>query len=420
MKGDVTAREKRPLIHMVWTRAIDGQPLAGRLVVARQVREAARQIAEVRESVLCSSVESGGGGTIRAGMAWLVSVFRGPLLPVQCVLYAGADARRVADEVDPATSVVYLDGVRSFAVLRRLRARFPGMRIVVDFDDLMSRRMALLIEAGEGLSPGHLSNKMSALTKWLIRKLGHLLVRYERWTLPRLEREITRLADATVLLSSADRADLDDDSHATCYTILPAVSVHSLPSPLDAGPIRFVFIGSDVLTQNRMTIDYLLDLWRNHSIDAELVLYGRQVRPHPTIPKVRFAGYVQDIAEVYDGRSVLLSPALLRGGIKTKVLEAFSYGAAVVGNAATFEALPLQGYPLICDGEAALLAIIADPAAARAQFDAAAQIGSDYLAKEHAPERFVQQWRRALGAEGTVAPASRTAGDMPRAVAQLR
>ena len=40
---------------------------------------------------------------------------------------------------------------------------------------------------------------------------------------------------------------------------------------------------------------------------------------------------------------VLFSPGLLRGGLKTKVLEAFAFGCVVIGNEVTFEGLHLDG-----------------------------------------------------------------------------
>ena len=57
-------------------------------------------------------------------------------------------------------------------------------------------------------------------------------------------------------------------------------------------------------------------------------------------------GFVADLNDVYAPGSILLVPAVLPGGIKTKVLEAFSFGCAVLGNPLAFEGLDIQDYPL--------------------------------------------------------------------------
>jgi glycosyltransferase involved in cell wall biosynthesis len=164
-------------------------------------------------------------------------------------------------------------------------------------------------------------------------------------------------------------------------------------------PARFVFVGSDALTQNRLTIDYLVELWRRYAIATPLVLYGQHARALVLPPGVEAAGYAGQIAEIYDGRSVLLTPSRIGGGIKTKVLEAFAYGAPVIGNSLTFEALPIGNYPLLVDQEAELVAFLRDPMRRRALFDEAVAHGLSYIAQNHSAEVFASRWRNLLTPE---------------------
>jgi glycosyltransferase involved in cell wall biosynthesis len=172
----------------------------------------------------------------------------------------------------------------------------------------------------------------------------------------------------------------------------------SPPVPLK-GPVRFVFIGSDALTQNRLTIDYLLDLWRRHAIAAPLVFFGLQSRTLDLPANVSVAGYVDSIAQVYDGHSVLLTPSMIGGGVKTKVLEAFAHGAPVIANALTFESMPIGDYPLNISEESALVGIVGAPERHMALFDRAAEAGAAYLARFHGAETFAASWRRVMDPE---------------------
>jgi hypothetical protein len=115
-------------------------------------------------------------------------------------------------------------------------------------------------------------------------------------------------------------------------------------------------------------------------------------------------GYVEDLREVYDGHSVLLSPVFLRGGIKTKIPEAFARGCPVAGNAAAFEGLGLADYPLMLETEAEWRALVTDPKAWLAQLREGARAGRAFVVAELSPRVFRARWRAALGVEPVDTP----------------
>jgi hypothetical protein len=84
------------------------------------------------------------------------------------------------------------------------------------------------------------------------------------------------------------------------------------------------------------------------------------------------------------------------GSIKTKMLEAFAHGTAVIGNAATFEAVPLLNCRFQVGYEADLPAIRRDPGAHRAVLEEAACFGVRCLAEWHAPAVFAAAWKQML------------------------
>ncbi len=394
----------RPAITMIWTRKLDGESMAGRLRIAQAIRSALSDWADLTLVRLPTPLTDRSiRRAARSALAWLSSFVKGPILPLQCALFASAtDHERVCAAIPNAVTSIYLDGVRSYALLVRLRRERPDLRIVVDLDDLMSRRMELLLKSGQPLSPGYLTKHLPGMVKTLVmsRGLGALIVRFELNTLRVIERRLAALADALVLLSSEDAQVLrqlceGQPQRASIEVIAPGVEAVAAPQPLSS-PARFVFIGSDALTQNRLTIDYLLDLWRRHAIETPLVLFGLQGRALDLPPAVSMAGYVDQIADVYDGHSVLLTPSMIGGGLKTKVLEAFAYGAPVIGNPLTFESMPIEDYPLNFSDEAALVELLRQPQTHQALFDTAAAAGAAYLAAHHSPEVFTARWRRIM------------------------
>jgi glycosyltransferase involved in cell wall biosynthesis len=376
--------------------------MAGRLHTARAIRSALDGWADLSchrlPSVLTDPAME---RTFGAALAGIWSLFSPPLLPLQCALFASRrDLDLLIDALPADLTSVYLDGVRSYSLLVSLRRARPRLRIVTDLDDLMTRRMDLLLQAGETLSPGYLTKHLPGplLLALAFRPIGRLIVRFERSTLRRVERRIRELSDAVVLTSEWDAAVLQGfapQGRAEIVVIAPPSPVAPSPTPFSA-PARFVFVGSDALTQNRRTIDYLVDLWRRFDIRTPLVLYGLRSRDTPLPEAVSAPGYVERIEDVYDGRSVLLTPSWMGGGLKTKVLEAFAYGAAVIGNDTTFEAIRLPNYPLTINDEAQLVTIAKDPTAWTATFAEAARIGMNYIATDHDPDTFRARWRAVM------------------------
>jgi glycosyltransferase involved in cell wall biosynthesis len=142
--------------------------------------------------------------------------------------------------------------------------------------------------------------------------------------------------------------------------VLPPAVGFPVPGLVTRTCNAFVFVGSDSLLQNRLSIEFLVDLWRTTRPERPLQIIGRMTRPWPETPGVRFEGFVADLAEIYRNDVVALSPSFVEGGIKTKVLEALGYGTLAVGNALTFEGMGCDPGPLAMSaGE--LAAFVGDP-----------------------------------------------------------
>jgi hypothetical protein len=334
------------------------------------------------------------------------SLFGRQRLPTQCLLYLpgsqAASLAAAARAADPA--IIYLDGIRAAPFLPALRAACPKARIVLDMDDLMSRRWREWRRAGIGLTLGFIERYLPAGLLRLAAGGPHarLFQRFETAALRRVEREVAGSADL-VAFTSEHEAALYRRLLARQRRPAPALAAINPPVPAVApvrwegrGRLRFAFVGTDQIPQNWLTIDYLVALWQRLRPSAELVLVGRLQRRYPDVPGVVRAGFVADLKDVYTPDTVLLAPAFIRGGIKTKVAEAFAHGCPVLGNAATFDGMSLpRAYPLRLP-LAGLEAIVADPGSAGERFAAAAGIGRAYVEGTFGEDLFRQRWVAAL------------------------
>jgi glycosyltransferase involved in cell wall biosynthesis len=390
---------------LVLTRSIAQDSSFGREKTLREIHRALDAGFEVRQLQLHSLLET---RRIRdfasAGARWLFGLVTGRPIPLQTVLYSGeTEIRRLAHALsEDHFDAVYVDSVRCQILARRLRARLPNVRLVVDFDDLMSRRLEQLNRKRIPLSLGFLQHLAPKPLQSLIQgPLSGLITRYEAAALKRAELEMVNSAQAVVLVSSAER-----DILRRTVTSAKRATIHAIPPPATtceeatavSGPYRFVFIGSDRLAQNRLSIDFLLALWRRLTPDAELHIYGRQQRNTPSVRGVRWHGFVTDVSDAYTKGSVLLLPTLLPGGIKTKVIEAWSFGCPVLGNPLAFEGLEPPDYPLV-QPEDRWTEYILQPDRYSHTWTSAARIGNAFVRTILSPERYGTAWRALLTAD---------------------
>ena len=330
--------------------------------------------------------------TAGALLVWMASLCRGRPLPLQCVLYASPrQCRAIAARItETACDTVYLDTVRCQQLLRTLRRRSPGLQVVTDFDDLMSRRAVYLFRNHLPFVTGHVGRHLPGWLRFLPEKLlARPIAAYEAITLPAAEDEVIAASDATILISSADRDNLGARTPVDTVHAIPPAVVAVCP-PKDTRPARFVFIGSDSFIHNRAAIDFLLHTWRAFRPPLDLHIYGRQSRNGLAVEGVHWHGFVEDLAEVYQPGSIALAPAMDRGGIKTKVLEAWAWGCPVLCNQAALEGLAIADYPFALP-QSRWPEILTAPQ--DRDWASAARIGYAFVRDTCSAERFERAWQ---------------------------
>lgn len=353
---------------MVMTRDIPTSISNGRERTLSFIRSALGADAEVTEFKI-RSVFEGGSLLAKLGAAFrlIEGVLRGKPCALQVAFFANAQKRRelLATIHALKPDVIYVDGIRLVDYVTFIRENVPGCRVIVDFDDLMSRRANILRHAALPLSAGYLTKSIPGpLVKVVNSKfIRDTVLRYEEMALKGHESKAVDSANAITLVSTTDAASLTQSLRSAMvkkvHVIAPPVDTHK-PVVSPAKPLRFVFVGADSQLQNRLAIQYLVALWKRLAVKTELVIYGKMSGQYESVPNLRFAGFAKTLDEVYVDGSIALCPTFLRGGIKSKVIEAISYGCVPVGNDAAFEGLGFNDDALAMT-EARLEQFVTDP-----------------------------------------------------------
>jgi len=394
----------RPRALAILTRDYLGAEPVGRVNIARRICERLVEHFDFHALVV--------GSLFQKPFPNLLALARnlgsGPVPPVQGAVFASADSMRQAEaEFRQRPALIYIDTLRLLPYAIAARRHAPEARIVIDSDDLLSRRYAMLARENLPLALGFVERMIPAPLARLAQTpaVSRSLFRYESWRFRALEAAGARIADEILLISAHER---DEATHMaglrSRITALP-VPVQGPPNPPSAAtylsaPLRCVFIGTDGLVQNRMAIEAVLDLWRRIRPTVPLAIYGRMKRPWTAPEGVSFEGFAPDLATVYAPGSVLLNLATVPGGVKTKNLEALAYGTAVVSTAVGFESALPTGYPLVLELGPSLDRFVAELAEQRPILAQAAELGLAHVRLHHSLARFHAALDVALGIEG--------------------
>lgn len=332
-------------------------------------------------------------------MKGLLSILMGGALPIQVLLfYRGKYVREILNYIESVNpQSVYLDSVRAGYYSLFIKKKFPNIRLICDFDDLMSRRMEVLGKYNQPISTGYLSKFIPSFLVPALNNgfISNSLKKYEMYCLSKIECSIARKCDAVVLVSQVEAARLS--------LLVPLANIITIPPPVREirsfkeidGIDRFLFVGSDVQLQNRLTIKYLVDLWSRAKPATSLHIFGKQAGCYPSIDGVHFHGFVEDISDVYVSNSIMIAPSFIAGGVKTKVLESFSYGIIVVGNSVTFEGVQADCSGLIFS-ENNLESLVIEPSLWVSKINDAGKKAYQAILINHSLQNLRKKWQTSI------------------------
>ncbi len=343
-------------------------------------------------------------------LRWIGSTARGKILPLQCIVAlqgrVGAIPQGVnnarSDRQAESSTIIYADGVRLAQHGRALRSRIGG-RLLIDFDDLMSRRVARMLRNGEDVSFGGFVRFVPRPVQMLVEKIGPLrtvLLGFEKRLLRRAELDAAQAANAIGFASAYEAALFRRFQRRYApeadprYLVLGPSTRHMgefIGDTVQRQPprdLRFIFIGSDSQQQNRITIQAIVELARANALALPVYIYGRMTRDYEQLDNVVFCGFSEALAQVYRPGSILLMARSVRGGIKSKIIEAFEHGIPTVGTSSALEGFH-GAYPWRVDG-VALRQLVGDASKLREGYHDAVASGISICKAQFSSRRY---WR---------------------------
>jgi succinoglycan biosynthesis protein ExoO len=162
------------------------------------------------------------------------------------------------------------------------------------------------------------------------------------------ERTLLQAYDIVIAIQDEDRKKLAALCPAnTVVTCLPSRANDPVPLAIGRQSRALGFFGGRGRSgpNEQGLAQFLVHAWpriREAHGTARLAVFGdtREAFKGQSFPGVRFEGFVPDVREAYGRVGVVIAPLLAGGGLKTKVVEALSFGRPVV--ATTHAAI---GYP---------------------------------------------------------------------------
>lgn len=266
--------------------------------------------------------------------------------PFQCAIYWSEGNRDAIHaycmEVDP--DVVVIDMVRLAPYVDALDGL--GVPIVLDYDDLLSKRYKRQIGVSGGSVLGKYETQASGLIRAIVsnRRLKNLVLRCESERIERAEDGYARRADAVLFVSPVETAELNERLGSDkCFDATLGAEVIEFEGLRDGDMFDFGFVGNMHTAANQASLNYICDEVLPLFPDTKLRVIG--VCPddvagrYTAHPQVSFSGRVESIADELMKCKIMLAPFAYGTGIKTKVLEAMGMGVPVVTNSLGVEGM---------------------------------------------------------------------------------
>lgn len=341
---------------------------------------------------------------IAANVAWQAG--RGRLSLNECLFDSPRLRSEVADlAARMGADLVVADMIRTYGL-----AASTGRPVVLDLDDLLSERYGQSREVDPQTVVGYFSEYVPAVLRRPVQGAAARLLSVEAGLLGRREVEVASQAAVTCLVSAAEADRLSSRTGGPVLWAPMAVPVTRSPVGGDraGGP---VFVGGMDYAPNREAIRWYRDAVLPHlqalgAADVVLDVIGHcpgEVAGTLGSDRIRFLGYVSDLASSLSSYRIALAPVVSGTGIKTKVLEAMGAGLCVVSTPLGVSGLAVRhGEEAMIGGSApdfaaALAEILADPGRATAIGERARRMVDEQFSYEALRERWARILERALG-----------------------
>ncbi|WP_199618144.1 glycosyltransferase [Paenibacillus alkalitolerans] len=249
--------------------------------------------------------------------------------------------KRIINEEQP--DLILYDMVRVAEYLSDGQARR-----ILSYDDLLSLRYRRQLNWLQYIPSvfGGFSNKLPSRLKRFtdMKFIQKRLISFESKLLDRYERSAAARFHHLIFTSPAEAESFRQiTGHKSCYGIPMKFDPDNLG---DVRPRRYdknklVFVGKMDIPHNSSAVVYFCErIWpkiKRHAPEATFYIVGKNptaevLRLQDTYPGVVVTGEVDDVKRIVKDSALMTAPLLFGTGIKTKILEAMSWGVPVVTN----------------------------------------------------------------------------------------
>lgn len=289
-----------------------------------------------------------------SGFAGLVgSLLLRPSLPLQSHLFLNSKAvtgiMETVDRLKP--DVVVLDMARLSHIAAEIRRRHPGIRLVLDMDDRLSKRYQRMLDNEKvGDLGGTFEARMPGAVRFLVPKLKRFVLSLEQRLVARAERRATSMFDSILMVSALEAEEMQEACPGKARVLAFPPLIESLPVQAQdfSSSVRFVFIGNGGYAPNAEALEVLDSAAvevKERAMEADAAFRFQSAgKPSPdaNYDVVEVAGFVPDLAEFLARDAVLVAPILQGTGIKTKIIDALEHSVPVITTPVGAEGLGLS------------------------------------------------------------------------------
>ena len=214
---------------------------------------------------------------------------------------------------------VFVTYSRYGALVRKLKKRFPGLRLMTFFHNVE------VVYAYQEACVQH--NKLRACASALLTYVA--------------EKASVKYSDTIIVLNQRDASFLKKIYHRNVDVILPTSfedEGENCEKRMIHAPLRYLFVGSAFFA-NIQGINWFIEHVLPF-VSGELYVVGRGMsevlREGRPQDRLRVVGEVDNVKDWYKQADIVVCPIFLGSGMKTKTAEAMMYGKPIVGTREAF------------------------------------------------------------------------------------
>lgn len=277
--------------------------------------------------------------------------------------------------------------------------------LVVDLDDLLSRRYELMLsETNKNSFLGTYTDRVPRMFAFLEGFVRNAVLKYEANAVRQAEIEVYKKSKSVIMTSPIEADHLNNLLNSN-----KAVGIYQAaecnPNNL-ASTNKLIFIGNLKTAQNLASLEYiveeLLPKLDELGVDYILDVFGgydeRATKIVDNANRANLFGFIEDLSTAFEGARVAVCHVAFGTGIKTKLLDSLSYGLPTIANTTAIEGLKVShGHNLMVSDAPKEQALIIKRLLEDDAFAKNLSLGAvDYIQKEHDSDMLRDRFKAAI------------------------